>query len=81
MVLQQCLQVAEDLLGLSQCPAFRQTTHRQLLSHLQDVSFGDRGLHDVGASRFTGYEFVIFHAGIPVQMSESAGNVERGVTG
>ena len=33
VVLQQCLQVAEDLLGLCQCPAFRQATHCQLLRH------------------------------------------------
>lgn len=41
MVLQQCLQVVEHLLRLSQCPAFRQTTHGQLLRHLKDVGFGD----------------------------------------
>ena len=41
MVLQQCLEKTEYVLRLSQCSAFRQTTHRELLSHLQDVSFGD----------------------------------------
>ena len=79
MVLQQCLQVTEHLLRLSQCPAFRQTTHGQLLRHLQDVGLGDGGLHDVGTTRFTGFELVIFHDGIPVRMGK-AGEVEQSVT-
>ena len=39
--------VGANMLGLSQCPAFRQTTHRQLLSHLQNVGLSDRRLHDI----------------------------------
>ena len=58
--------MAEDESTLGQRPSFRQTIHRELLSHLQDVGFGDRRFHDIGVGRFTGFELGIFHAGIPI---------------
>ena len=73
--------MTEYVLRLSQSSSFSKTTHRQLLSHLQNVGFGDGGFQAISTARFTGFEFVIFHDGIPVRMREHAEEVEKGITG